>query len=230
MNGPKLDPNLLNLVWPAAIKHATFPIICADGAANLLYEVCDETCTKQSERMPSHIVGDLDSVKSAVLQHYELKGTKVVKDSDENINDFQKSLRILQKIGTKNGHPVVVIGGHHGRFDQTLGNLNTLYSEAEAGRCLWWLDSCNSSMMLPTGSHHIGIHATLEGPTCGLVPVGHPVSAVSTQGLRWNLDNKSMNFGIDGLVSTSNYIIESTVQVKISHPLLWTAELNLKHV
>lgn len=229
MNGSKLDPNLLNLVWPTTFDGTTYPIICADGAANLLYKVCHEPSKHHLERIPSHIVGDLDSVESTVLQYYESKGTKVTKDSDQDYNDFQKSMQILGKSRTQNDLPVVVIGGHHGRFDQTLGNLNTMYSEAEAGRCLWWLDSHNASVVLPTGSHQIVVHPTIEGPTCGLVPIGQRVDTVSTEGLRWNLDSRRMNFGTGGLVSTSNCVVESTVRVKTSQPLLWTIELNLKH-
>ena len=62
-----------------------------------------------------------------------------------------------------------------------------------------------------------------EGPTCGLIPLGMPCESVTTRGLQWNLQNQSLAFG--GLVSSSNHLIQSTIEIETSHPLIFTIEI-----
>ena len=42
----------------------------------------------------------------------------------------------------------------------------------------------------------------LEGRTCGLLPLGGPVAAVTTRGLRWDVSDWATRFG--GAISSSN--------------------------
>jgi thiamine pyrophosphokinase len=43
-----------------------------------------------------------------------------------------------------------------------------------------------------------------RNPTCGLLPIGGRVEAVTTTGLKWNLDHQALDFA--GLVSSSNQV------------------------
>ncbi|CAN8070930.1 unnamed protein product [Agarophyton chilense] len=186
LNGPSLSQPLLTAVWPS-----NEPTICADGAANLLH-----ACSP--DRTPSHIIGDLDSINPQTRSYYQSKGTDIIRDESQDYNDFQKATRlVLSKASTK---PIVVMGGHGGRFDQTLGNLNTLFSTAELGRVIIWLDEKNGIVALPPGIHHVSINPSVEGPTCGLIPVGRPVKQVHTQGLKWNVDGP-LSFGEEAMLS-----------------------------
>lgn len=235
LNGPCLDFELLRLVWPKSMNLGSCPVICADGGANLLYDTTkalrmrneDSGTTKPEEWIPSHIVGDLDSLRPEVQHWYEVRGATVVRDASVNSHDFQKSLDVAAQLRKESELPTVVLGGYGGRMDQTLGNLNTLYSWAERGHAVYWLEKTNVVLSLNAGKHHINIDASREGPSCGLVPIGKPVQSVSTQGLKWNLDAHELSFGKDGLVSTSNEIVEQVVIVETSNPLLWTCELRL---
>lgn len=235
LNGQSLERELLCLVWPRSKRSAGYPIICADGGANLLYETTKEALVqsessdvkKQQEWIPTHIAGDLDSLRPEVRRWYETQGTRVVQDESVNSHDFQKSLDLAEQTRAEMELPTVVVGGHGGRMDQTLGNLNTLYSWAERDHAVYWLEKSNAILALSAGKHHIHIDASREGPSCGLIPIGKPVSSVSTEGLKWNLDEQELSFGKDGLVSTSNEILEPVVVVETSSPLLWTCELRL---
>lgn len=235
LNGPSLSYKLLSLVWPRVDSTTNCPIVCADGGANLLYDTTKSYRDNSEEGrsrgleewIPSHIVGDLDSLRPEVQQWYEARGTKIVRDENENMHDFEKSLIAASDLRAESELPTVVLGGHGGRMDQTLGNLNTLYSWAERKHTLYWLEEKNVVLALHEGKHHINIDASSEGPSCGLVPIGKPVASVSTDGLKWNLNSQKLAFGKDGLVSTSNCIVEQVVIVEISDPLIWTCELRL---
>ena len=83
-----------------------------------------------------------------------------------------------------------------------------------------------STLLRGPGSHTLQTLPVFEGPICGLIPIGGPVDAVSTSGLRWNLSNQRMEWGV--LVSTSNEIDAAcggVVSVSTSHDLLWTCSL-----
>lgn len=212
LNGTAFHHRLLAAVWPQKV-----PVICADGAANLLHGTA-------SDRKPTHIIGDLDSILPHIQSHYKAQGTRIIKDESQDLNDFQKAMRIAMQQPSPD--PIIVMGGHGGRFDQTLGNLNTLFSTAEVGRVVTWLDATNAITALPVGTHHIYVDPSVEGPICGLIPIGRTVQRVRTEGLKWNVDGP-MSFGKDGLISTSNEFREELVVIECSDPLIFTVQLRL---
>lgn len=234
LNGPCLDPKLLSLLWPLSRHPVKYPIICADGGANLLYDATHpepnqgNNISLRLEYVPKYIVGDLDSLRNDVREFYVARGCEVVREDSLNSNDFQKAMRLADKVRTDEEYPIVVIGGWNGRIDQTLGNLNTLLQAAESRKYVYWMNMTNVVMALAKGKHHISIDASREGPTCGLIPVGGPVDSVRTEGLRWNLDEQRLAFGKGGLISTSNEVMEPVVLVETSAPVLWTAQLRLE--
>lgn len=234
LNGPPLDLQLLNLLWPLSRHGVKFPVICADGGANILYDATQRAnqnnrgnISIRLERVPTRIVGDLDSIRPEVKDWFEARGTTVLKDPGMDENDFEKAMQLAESIRTEYELPIVVIGGFAGRMDQTLGNLNTLILAAEKGRDVYWMDRMNVVIALGEGRHHISVDASREGPVCALVPVGKAAESVRTEGLRWNLDGQRLSFGTGGLISTSNEIVEPVVIVETSAPLVWTSQLRL---
>eukprot|EP00929_Paragymnodinium_shiwhaense_P065496 TRINITY_DN32824_c0_g1_i4.p1 TRINITY_DN32824_c0_g1~~TRINITY_DN32824_c0_g1_i4.p1 ORF type:complete len:118 (+),score=18.01 TRINITY_DN32824_c0_g1_i4:70-423(+) len=80
--------------------------------------------------------------------------------------------------------------------------------------------------LLPPGEHKIWVHASAEEPHCGLVPIGCVCNAISTTGLKYNMQATKMQFG--GLISVCNKIDPASdghVWVKTDSPVLWTCEL-----
>lgn len=88
-----------------------------------------------------------------------------------------------------------------GRLDHTLSNLNTLYMFPTLRVTLW--GDGNLVRLLPPGRNVIVPDVRFEGPACGLIPLGPPVTGNST-GLRWNLCDTRMAIG--ALISTSNVL------------------------
>ncbi|KAJ5775879.1 uncharacterized protein N7511_000890 [Penicillium nucicola] len=69
-------------------------IICADGGANRLYDMM-KLNGKESTDPPNAIIGDLDSIRPSVREHYEKLGVSVMEDPDQYSTDFTKCLKYL---------------------------------------------------------------------------------------------------------------------------------------
>ncbi|CAG8116373.1 unnamed protein product [Penicillium olsonii] len=79
--------------FDALSRHASY-IICADGGANRLYDMM-EAVGAESKNIPDAIMGDLDSLRPAVKEHYEKLGVTIIKDPDQYSTDFTKCLKHL---------------------------------------------------------------------------------------------------------------------------------------
>lgn len=175
--------------------------------------------------VPDVIKGDLDSARSEVLKFYEERGTTVIRDPDQNTNDFGKCLQTLAnrqiRLGTTMN--VVVFGALGGRMDHEMCNISYLY-QWTCFRRIVLLSETSMLYLLPgPGRFTIIPDKAMEGPICGLLPVGAPCESISTSGLKWNLSNETLAFG--SMVSSSNEFFGRVVEVSCSGPLVWMSEL-----
>ena len=219
-------------------------IACADGGANRLH---DET---QGQVVPNVIIGDLDSLRTDVKRYYETKSdkTKVIQVIDQDRHDLDKTLQhihdnreyiITATTSTKTATTttsnvdnqkiyLLVLGALGGRFDHDMANINTLFKWTKHFDSLILLSEENMVQLLEPGRHEIIPDRNLEGPTCGLIPIGFPVQNISTSGLKWNLTKQGLTFG--GLVSTSNRIVDEKIIVDTPDGhLLWTTSFSLNN-
>eukprot|EP00903_Cladosiphon_okamuranus_P008477 g8144.t1 len=121
------------------------------------------------------------------------------------------------------GATVVGLGAFGGRFDHEMQAISLLHAYTSRFHRLVLMGSGNVAFLLEPGlGHAIEPDLRFEGPTVGLIPVGGPCRAVTTKGLRWNLDGRGLEFGV--CVSSSNRVEEEVVQVTTDAPLVWTAE------
>lgn len=65
--------------------------LCADGGANRLFDQREHITAK-----PDFIIGDLDSLKAEVRQHYEAQGTIVQHSDCQDTTDLQKCLNFVK--------------------------------------------------------------------------------------------------------------------------------------
>ncbi|KAI2794193.1 hypothetical protein POX_a00783 [Penicillium oxalicum] len=141
-------------------QHASY-IVCADGGANRLYDMM-KAQGKEFTQLPDKIIGDLDSIRPAVRQHYEDLNVSVVKDPDQYSTDFTKCLKYLnsqaseiikkspqhQKISDSQGNTstngpasiprleILILGGLGGRVDQAFSQIHHLYMMTQTQRQL----------------------------------------------------------------------------------------------
>ncbi|KAG5191798.1 thiamine pyrophosphokinase [Tribonema minus] len=201
--------------------HSASLRLCADGGANSLYDSLGEQ--NRSLFLPDMVVGDLDSLRPEVADYYRDSGAAIVKVSDQDRNDFEKCLQqVLASAGAAaRDTTVVALGAFGGRFDQEMAAFHLLYQYTHAFRRFVLLGGGNVSfLLLPDRRHRIVPDPRMEGPFCGLLPIGNPCGSVTTSGLMWDLHQQPLAFG--GRVSSSNRIAAAEVEVVTDAPVVWT--------
>ncbi|CAL5194460.1 unnamed protein product [Lathyrus oleraceus] len=222
---PKFTP----LLW----SHAHIRV-CADGGANRLYDEMpllfplEDPSHIRSRYTPDAIKGDMDSIKTEVLDFYEKLGTKIINESkDQDTTDLHKCVAYLRDLTPntdKSELCILVAGALGGRFDHEIGNINVLCLFSNT-RIILLSNDCLIHLLPKNHSHKIFIQS-VEGPHCGLVPIGIPCGSSTTTGLEWDLNDMEMRFG--GLISTSNILKGDIVTVQSDSDLLWTVSIKDK--
>jgi len=193
----------------------------------------------QHESMvPDAVTGDFDSIRHDVLDFYRDRGCVIAHDPSPYSTDFDKALRLVEEAQAATGRnegtaaarrwTVVAFGAFGDRFDHELASINVLHRFRKFERLLL-MGERMTACLLPPGRHLIRPNPLIEGPTCGLLPIGGRCDAVWTSGLRWNLRGEALEFG--GTISSSNKLVPCAttgrleVRVTNSHPLIWTTVL-----
>jgi thiamine pyrophosphokinase len=152
------ESSLFERLWRASDVR-----VCADGGANRLYDATilpwsqfqgkdspEENTKESNPYLPNAIVGDLDSIRPEVRDHYQTYGhglhhnlgCRIVPNLDDSCNDFDKCLQYIQAQQEEtmskssmdhaslkhdtcfNKWKVYVYGAFDGRFDQTMASTN----------------------------------------------------------------------------------------------------------
>ncbi|XP_058450559.1 thiamin pyrophosphokinase 1 isoform X2 [Malaya genurostris] len=199
--------------------------ITVDGGTNRWVDFVKENVGVEEQLKPPDLVtGDFDSCTDESMSYVTRLNCKIIKTPDQNATDFTKSLKVLKSTGhDKDINRVLVLCESSGRIDQIMANINTLFlARSILPSAFVFIRSSNSlSWLLSTGVHQIEIPPRLvhERIWCSLVPIGQRV-VCTTSGLRWNLDNRVMEFG--SLVSTSNTYSSPEVEIRTDSPVLWS--------
>jgi thiamine pyrophosphokinase len=193
---------------------------------------------------PSHFAALSRSVGGCTIAH----------DPSSNSTDFEKALRLVADAqasakrglasGAGNGGSaldvpcpdpqrkwtVIAFGAFGDRFDHEMASINVLHHYSSQFERLILMGERMTAELLPPGRHLIRPNPLIEGPTCGLLPVGGRCDAVWTSGLRWNLRGSALEFG--GMVSSSNQLMVDErsgalepVSITCTQPLVWTTVL-----
>lgn len=216
---------------PSIWKHAQLRL-CADGGANRVYDELpllfpqEDAFAVRRRYKPDVIKGDMDSIRTEVLDFYVSLGTKVIDAShDQDTTDLHKCIAFIRDFTPNLEKPnlcILVAGALGGRFDHEAGNVNVLYTFSNL-RIVLLSDDCLICLLPKTHRHEIHIQSSVEGPHCGLIPIGMPSRSTTTTGLQWDLAETEMKFG--GLISTSNLVKAEKITVESDTDLLWTISI-----
>jgi thiamine pyrophosphokinase len=194
-NGKPPSKRLLKNFLPSADW-----FICADGGANTAVRF---NC------VPDLIIGDLDSIKEETLAVFSKVTVKKLKS--QNSTDLEKALTAAIR---KKYNEIVVLGATGGRLDHAIGNLSAL-AKFSAKAHITFIDNSGKYFSV---NHSVEFNLP-KGTIISLLPLSR-CSGIVTKGLKWNLKNEYLEFGVRE--STSNVIVSSPVNIKVKKGRLIT--------
>lgn len=221
LNQPINQVETFQRLW----KNASLKYV-ADGGSNRLYDAFKHDRKLLDQYIPDEIRGDMDSIRPDVREYYESKSVKITKVNDQDSTDFMKCVYLLaEKEKAQNQiYDIVATPALGGRFDQTIASINLLYMmKDQIERRFILVSDENLTMLLDKGTHQIHCQLNLEGPTCGVMPIGSPAT-LTTKGLKWDMVDLKCEFG--GMVSTSNIVDNEVIEIVTDAPVVWTIEIN----
>jgi thiamine pyrophosphokinase len=165
--------------------------VCADGGAN---------AAAAMNVTPHVIIGDLDSVCDETLKKFNK--SKVIRVRDQESTDLEKALAfaVAQRCGS-----IVLLGATGGRIDHEVGNLSAFVKYARKAK-ITCIDQ-NGTLTPLTGKFSAALPA---GTTVSLLPLTS-CEGITTTGLRWNLKNETLRFGLRE--GTSNLVETSPITI-----------------
>jgi thiamine pyrophosphokinase len=174
-------------------------VIAADGGA------------AEAFRLGLHVdvlVGDLDSITPEDLGAVEAGGGAVERHpQDKDATDLELALDRATASGATR---VVVAGGGGGRFDMTMANALLLASPRWAGLQLDAIFGRARLTVVRTRRELAGA----PGSTVSLLAMGGAAVCVRTEGLRWALDDETLEPGSTRGISNELMGAAATVSVE----------------
>lgn len=171
----------------SSLLTGNLPIIAADGAANKLIAMGIK---------PTMIVGDLDSVHPDIVREHATHHL-----SEQDTSDYQKALAYMQEHALL---PAIVTGINGGALDHILNNVNIFlqtksifFAPPTMGFCVH--ENETKSLSLP--------------PSTKISIIGFPDARISTQGLKWELENQHLTF--PGHNSCFNRTTEVSTSIRV---------------
>jgi len=182
-----------------------FPyIVCADGGA--LNAV-------KFSFTPQVIIGDLDSLTDDRVADFESSGASIIRyPAEKDETDLELALHWCAEHQAKQ---IYIVGGLGGRFDQTLANIYLLSLPQLRDIHIEVVDDNQSIRLLPPGEHPIDGSI---GDTISLIPIGDRVRGITTQALKYPLQDEDLILG--PARGISNVMIEKQAMIKIREGLL----------
>jgi thiamine pyrophosphokinase len=166
--------------------------------------VCDGAYTriKNLQITPDVVIGDFDSIDNV---EHELH-TQYIHLEDQETTDLEKAIDHLVEKGYSD---INVIWASGKRLDHTINNFATLAKYSEIRIVL--IDDYSRSFILPKTYRK----RYEKGQVLSLLPI-HTCSGITTQNLKYNLDNEALSFGKRS--GTSNEATGSGI-VEICHTI-----------
>lgn len=136
--------------------------------------------------LPTHIVGDFDSVgRQAVQPYHQYKEVEVLEYNPvKNASDTEMGIRLAIKLGVKE---LWILGGTGTRLDHTLANIQCLKIAQDAGVRCYLLDLNNRISLI--GPSVILKKQEGYGKYFSLFSLGSVVENLSIKGAAYELDH-----------------------------------------
>lgn len=198
---------------PLAELHADDYLIAADGGTHHCLAL---------GLTPHVVIGDMDSISESLRDSLSQKGAQfIVHPRDKDETDLELALKHAV---SKDCEEILLLGILGGRLDQTLANLLVLTRPHWRPARLTAADGRDYATLLREGE---GVHIEAQsGDTVSLIPLSPIVSGITTQGLRWPLEEAVLEFG--STLGISNEMTGEAARVTVEEGLLLVVERSEK--
>jgi len=178
---------------PLHILNEAITIICCDGAVNNLEEY---------GIIPSHIIGDMDSISPELKNKYK---DKLIHVPEQNENDLRKALKWAENNGAKKAS---ILGATGKRDDHSLANIFTLLEFPSQLKLTIFTDHGKFSVV--KGDQKF---ASFIGEQVSLFSADNTIGITSTH-LKYNLNSKKLTTLYLGSLNES---LNDVFTISISH-------------
>ncbi|KAB2906140.1 MAG: thiamine diphosphokinase [Anaerolineae bacterium] len=159
------------------------------------------------------VIGDMDSISSPTLEKLANSYVEIQKFPPEK-NETDLELALLEA-ARRDLSAIRVIGALGDRLDQTLANIYLLGLPQLVGRDARLVSGKQTMWLISAGDHVI---MGRPGDTISLIPMGGAVSGVVTSGLKYPLNNETLQFG--PARGISNVIEHESPRITVASGLL----------
>lgn len=166
--------------------------------------------------MPTHIVGDYDTVSDKILSKYlDEPGVQVVKlNPEKDFTDTQSAFNLVMENGCTD---VFIIGGTGTRLDHTIVNIQTL--QMFLGRCNAVIINENNRIRLIDKKTVIKKDEAF-GKYVSFLPLTEKVSGLTLKGFKYPLDNYEFRLRETFSLGVSNELAEDEAYVDMKDGIL----------
>lgn len=157
--------------------------------------------------LPTHIVGDFDTLGTTLLPKYEALGIPIRKFHPvKDLTDTEIAVKLAAELGAEK---IEILGASEGnRLDHLFGNVQTMIPVQLSGIDCSMIDPHNRVRVL-TGSTKIR-RKEQYGTYISLVPLTTEVLGVTLTGFAYPLDNYDFTVTGSGSLGISNELVEET--------------------
>lgn len=190
------------------------------------------------QQLPTVIAGDLDSIRPEVREYYEHHSVPIREDVSQDATDLKKCFDWVREVGIPQLQAttdvavkvsILIFGSLAGRVDQAFSLLhhlvlteNQLLPYMGDGR-IYLVGSESITFLLSNRrKNRIFLMGRRPQRTCGILPAGAP-AVISTKGLNWDVIDWTTSIGTR--VSTSNWIVDESVEVTCSEQVFFTVQV-----
>lgn len=181
-------------------------IIGVDSGLRFLY---------RNQIMPTHIVGDFDSVDSEVIEFYKKETQVPIREFNpiKDASDTEIALKLAIELGAEQ---VWILGGTGTRLDHVMANIQMLKFAMDAGVKAYILDRYNRISLI--NGETILKRCNAYGPYFSVFPLGGVVSGFSITGAKYPLKNHTLS-PYDSLC-VSNQYLEEKVEISFQEGIV----------
>jgi thiamine pyrophosphokinase len=135
---------------------------------------------------PNLIIGDMDSIEQDTLESFYKQDVVIEKHpTDKDQNDLELAIRAAVEMKPETIWIIAALGN---RIDQTLANIYLLTREDLIGIDTHLVDGLRDVFIIRKEAIITGI----QGQLVSLIPILGPVKGITTEGLKYPLNNETL--------------------------------------